>query len=675
MFFFIQNPWVLLGLAGTVVPILLHLQKRRSAKTVRFPSLELLSSIHRTKRISLRVRELLLLLIRTALILFLILGLSGIQFERRGVVTPEILSRQVVPDQIILIDTSYSMGYLESGVSRLDRAVDGVTAIVERRRPGQRFLVLPFSDGVDRLALERAEWTSDTEQILSRIAQLKPVGESTHVIKTLREISELVVDTARCRVWIFSDLQRAGWLEALQTLRQDAPFRDRLPETLIFPVGESETKNFWLEFPERGFFRFLAKGEGVPLPLIACSEGYSQDEALSGTLQLEGQLRLADKDVIPCSAYDRRLQIQGDEQRRIEVPLVPLGDLPATPESSGIGKPVFAAWNGQGTFEMDSGAEDLNRLDFDNSIAWSVPVLWSVPVALIRTEVATVASRVLEACLAPLSDENQFFVKMTELDAPSVSLEALDAFAVAVLQEDAWGTMPETAQESLLRYVREGGGLIAFTSEKESFGLVEQASASAESFEASSGAMSLFDATWSHPALMSLESFGAESLSGALVYRGARLDGLDQVWIMCRHASSADSSASEMPSGPMPVFGEKKYGRGTIIFSGVGLDGEKSDLASSVVFLPLIHQAIKYLVSDDVPEAVDKQAFSGRRTESLLESLSQRERRQLTEDAGLLILESGVSLMGRRRKDLTLPLLMLVLGLALVELWIGNRQV
>jgi len=674
MFFFIQNPWVLLGLAGTAVPILLHLQKRRSAKTVRFPSLQLLSSIHRTKRVSLRVRELLLLLIRTALILFLILGLSGIELERRGVVTPQSLSRQTVPDQVILIDTSYSMAYLESGIPRLQHAIDAAAEILQRRRAGQRFLVLPFSEGVDARDLENAQWTSDVERCLDRMREWQPCGQGTDVTKTLRQVSELIVDRARSRIWFFSDLQRTGWLEALGTLRQESAFRERLPETLVFPVGEMDTRNLWLEFPPKGVPRFLARAEGFPLPLVARSEGYGHSQTIAGTLQLHGQLNLTGSEPVACSVYDRRLQTQGDEQRRVEVPLVPLGSLAISPEPSTVGRPIFCFWKGEAVFDVDSGSEELDRLAFDNSIRWSVPVLWSLPVVLIRSDAPTVASRVLEACLSPMSDENSFFVKMTSMPVSSVSLEKLESFSVAVLQEGVWASMAPAAQDSLLRYVREGGKLIAFTPEQESFGLIASVSATAELVDTVSGTLALCDVNWSHPALMPLEGFGAESLMGVTVYRAAQLGGLDQNWLKIRHVSTPASQEQRAIGDPMPVLGEIQYGKGNLVFSGIGLEGARSDLASSVVFLPLIHQALKFLVSDQAPDAAEDSHLSGERAESRLESLSREERQQAAQDTGLLIVEEGIPLVGRRRRDLTVPLLMLVLGLALAELWIGNRQ-
>jgi len=630
--------------------------------------------IHRNKRFSLRLRELLLLLIRTGIILFLVLGLSGIQCERRGRVTEEDLSRQYVPNQILLMDTSYSMGYLDGGTTRLQHATEGARTILDGARPGQRFLVLPFSDGIDEPMLERAEWTHDTQVCAEELEALAPTGVDTNAAKALKQISSFLVDPVRVRVMLFSDLQRNGWLELIETFRGDPGFAKSLPDVLVFPVGTEDVKNFWLESTRASLPAFFAKGEGLALPLLARANGYGEDQSLPMQMHLQGRLVPADGKSIPCVAYERRLRVQGNDTQQLDVPLVPLGAGIQPSQDDLEDGTVFLSWVGESRLEMESDVEEQDRLPFDNTVRWTIPVLWSMRVGLVLTKQETVASRVLEVALSPTEKATDFFAKPRKINVSELGIEELSKIPSMVLQEDAWSELSSQGQENLLRYVREGGNLIAFVTEQESFGLVQACSASAEVVRSASGPMTLCGFQWRHRALMPLERFGIDSAENVFLYQAVRFGGLDQTWFQCLVSERLPNSVPSL-AGPFDVFGEKAYGKGRIVFCGVGLEGERSDLASSVIFLPILHQTLKYLVEANVPKIGNDSTLLGERRESVVDPLTLEQRRQLVEQTGLLIPGEGLPLVARRRTDLTSLLLTLVVGLALMELWVGNRRI
>ena len=70
------NPFMLFGLAAAAIPILLHLLNLRKLKTVEFSSLRFLRELQRTRMRRIRLRQWILLALRTLLILCLVLAFS-----------------------------------------------------------------------------------------------------------------------------------------------------------------------------------------------------------------------------------------------------------------------------------------------------------------------------------------------------------------------------------------------------------------------------------------------------------------------------------------------------------------------------------------------------------------------------------------------------------------------
>lgn len=116
------NPLYLLLLPLGALPIILNLIKRRVRLRLRFPSVQLLKIIEeRRARRRPSWREVLLLVVRVAAIVFLVLALAGPRFTPRGASPPRAV--------VVVIDNSPSMTYVDEGGERLGRAVRYVQAL------------------------------------------------------------------------------------------------------------------------------------------------------------------------------------------------------------------------------------------------------------------------------------------------------------------------------------------------------------------------------------------------------------------------------------------------------------------------------------------------------------------------------------------------------------------
>src|SRR5437762_3865001 len=117
------NPLFLFGLAAAAIPVLIHLFTRRKPREIRFPSLEFLAEVNQSEIRRLRIKQWLLLLLRTLAIAAIALAMA--RPAMRGSVG---LKSGAATTVVALIDQSGSMGAAAPGGAR------GATLSSEARR-------------------------------------------------------------------------------------------------------------------------------------------------------------------------------------------------------------------------------------------------------------------------------------------------------------------------------------------------------------------------------------------------------------------------------------------------------------------------------------------------------------------------------------------------------------
>jgi Aerotolerance regulator N-terminal len=137
------HPWVLAGLLAAGVPILLHLIQRRQPPVVVFPAVRYLVDTTREHQKRLKLRNWLLLIIRTLLIILLVLAAAGPTAPIRGA------AGHSPAAMVIILDNSLSSGVVVSGTSRVETLRDAARDILGRATPEDR-LWLILSDGLPR---------------------------------------------------------------------------------------------------------------------------------------------------------------------------------------------------------------------------------------------------------------------------------------------------------------------------------------------------------------------------------------------------------------------------------------------------------------------------------------------------------------------------------------------
>jgi len=188
------HPLALLGLAAAAIPALLHLLHRRSPPEIDFPPVRYLSVAERESARRLKLRHLLLLIFRTALIVAIVLAAARPLVPLRGGGAHQPTAA------VIILDNSPSSGAIVDGGLVLDRLRVAARASVGRTTSADRVWLM-LSDGVlrggSREALlatidsTRTGWQRlDLVQAVERAARMvnaQPLpGRELHVLSDLQ---------------------------------------------------------------------------------------------------------------------------------------------------------------------------------------------------------------------------------------------------------------------------------------------------------------------------------------------------------------------------------------------------------------------------------------------------------------------------------------------------------
>ncbi len=196
MIAFLQ-PLVLLGLAAAAIPTLLHLIGRRQPPTVIFPAVRYLTATEREHSRRLKLRNLLLLFLRTLVIVFVVLGAA------RPVVRMPGGSFHPPTAVAFVVDNSLSSGAVVGGRRILDSLVAAARRVLDRTSPQDR-LWLVAADGIPR-RMGRAELAAALDSL-----RVWPVRLDLGA--AIRAAAEVVAGDPLPgeEVVVFSDLQQSA---------------------------------------------------------------------------------------------------------------------------------------------------------------------------------------------------------------------------------------------------------------------------------------------------------------------------------------------------------------------------------------------------------------------------------------------------------------------------------
>lgn len=209
------NPGFLPFLALGAIPIIIYLINRQRYRRMEWAAMEFLLRAMRKNRRRIRLENLLLLIVRTLLILFFVLGMARPVLD--DALLPE-LGTANRRSEIYVIDTSYSMGLQEGGGDLLEAAIESI----RRRREnvlqaGDRIGLFTASD-FPKALLDRSQVVSDGDfDPLDALNSIELSYNSLNVGATLQEVNNWIrreADRGTNVPWLvhfYTDAQASDW--------------------------------------------------------------------------------------------------------------------------------------------------------------------------------------------------------------------------------------------------------------------------------------------------------------------------------------------------------------------------------------------------------------------------------------------------------------------------------
>jgi hypothetical protein len=208
------NSIILAGLLAGAIPLLIHLLTRQKLKKVSFSSVSFLRLLQTQKMRRVRLKEILLLILRTLIVLLIVLA-----FARPALKGP--LSTGVGAHAkttvAILLDNSLSMGLETPRGSVFQQAKDKALGVVNLLKEGDEAYLILFSDTPTVITPQATHNFSGLRRLLDE-AQLS--NRPTDLHKALLATYDLLEGSQNLNkeIYLLTDMQRSAW----EALREDS---------------------------------------------------------------------------------------------------------------------------------------------------------------------------------------------------------------------------------------------------------------------------------------------------------------------------------------------------------------------------------------------------------------------------------------------------------------------
>ena len=577
------TPLFLVCLSALAIPVLIHLIQRERKRVVEFPSLMFLRRIPYQSVRRRSIQHWWLLLLRAAAVLLLVAAFARPFFQQGALV---VNAAGGARELVVLLDQSASIGYgdhWQQARQAARRAVDGLSG-------EDRGTLVLFA----RNAEENVRATTDRLRLGQAIDAAKVTSGSTRYGPALKLAQSILSQSPmkNKQVVLVSDFQKTGWTGSEEV---------RLPEgTVLTPVSVAGQAVANVSIPSVAFSR-------------ASFSGQERITVTAGVVNRSGT---------PANGLTTSLEIDGHavDSKPVNVP------------ANGSASVSFAPFtlseaNLRGTVRAGTDAlpqDNVFHFVLTPGRPVSVLVVAATDQGGERNDPSLYFSKALSVGNTPT-----FQTDVTP--ALRVTPSSLDKRAVVVLNDTPFP--PGGASGALRRFVEQGGGLLVIVGEHTTWSTGDAAllpvtlGAAVDRMEGRGGALGFLD--YSHPVFEIFKAPRSGDFSGTRVFRYRALTAAPGGRILARFDDGAVAAA------------ELRLGLGRVIVWNTTVDDSWSDLAVKPVFLPLVHQMVRYLARYEEPAAWRTVGQVLDLTEGSLLVGSRRDRVALTPSGRRVALSSG----------------------------------
>jgi hypothetical protein len=328
---FANSAMLLWGLAASV-PIIIHLWSKRRYHRVTWAAMEFLLAAVRKNARRIRIEQLILLLLRVAILVLLAVALADPVWSLFPSLGPS-LAASGATHHVLVLDASYSMDYRAADRSRFDVARQLAAQIVTESRQGDGFSLVLMADPPVTVIGDAAFSAADALEELQNV-QLRHTG--ANLTMTLGEI-DAILQRSKARherlqerkVFFFTDLGRSTWDEVTGDECRRRLGRLAEQATLILiDVGQSEVQNLAvtrLEVVEP----LVTVGHPVRIEAEVANFGSRDQSGRQVALYVDNQQMLSEKVNVPSSertavSFVHRFETPGEHRVAVRLEDDPL---------------------------------------------------------------------------------------------------------------------------------------------------------------------------------------------------------------------------------------------------------------------------------------------------------------------------------------------------------------
>jgi hypothetical protein len=554
------NPLYLIALAAAAIPILLHLLNLRKTRVVEFSTLTFLKELQRSRIRKLKIRQWILLALRTLIIVFLVLAFTRPALRGSYSFLPGTAARTSV---VIVLDDSYSMTSSDDEGQLFKQAKAKAAAILDMLRPGDEAAMIRISDA----RRENRQFTVALGALRRELDAAEPSYLHVGVGEALTAASALLQKSVNVNreVYVLTDGQRSQFRDGGT---HPPTLFDNSVKVFLLPLGARAPENTALVdlTVENSLFE---KGQPVQLRAGILNDGDT-----------------------PISSGIISLFVNGERVVQKTVDVAPGGrasvELTFLPQSTGF-------LSGMVELEDDALPED-NRRCFSVFIPENLRVLLG-PSTGIDAAIAKLALRPAVGENSPAGENSPTGFTLDAADRSTLQSAALSRYdAVVLLGASA---LPASFLQRLADYVKDGGGALLLPDadgKTEDFARVLLPAFGLPSAEGvagsiggrnSQGAFSTVD--FDHPLFRGMfrmpDPTKKPEIESPQLFAQLRLRGSEASRVVI--GSSAGG----------PFLLDHRYGNGRVLVLAVSTAPSWSDLPLKGIFVPLMNRAMYYLAA------------------------------------------------------------------------------
>lgn len=543
------NSIILAGLAAVAIPLLIHLLTRQKLKKISFSSVSFLRLLQTQKMRRVRLREILLLILRTLILLLIILAFARPTLKGTFATGVGSHARSTVA---ILLDNSMSMTRETPRGSVFQQAKDRALEVVDLLKEGDEAFLILFSDAPELITPQA---THNFPRLRRLIGEAQPSNGTTDLREALLTTYELLEGSQNLNkeIYLITDMQRRSW----EALGADS----------------------------------LGVGAGARLYLLSVAADPHWSNLTVGAVDYSDQLPEAGKP-LRLSAAVSNLARRGSEQTVVELYVdktrrAQTSIQLASGETQGARFTTVVADPG-----LHAGYVEVtdNQLTADNRRFFTLNVPRQIRVLIAGDDPR--ASFYLQTALRP--DEKTSGVMIpTVISADDLRHYDLDQVDVLLLAD-----VPQMDGDQLAkvdRFVRQGGGLMIFLGSsinhhfyndrllrrlcpvtiREAMGSPTQ----------KGSYLTLDQVDYDHPIFQAFRSTENGEIPSPRFYMAYDLEPAEGATVVALFNNGS------------PALVESMAGRGRVLFMATAIDPDWTDMPVRGAFIPLLHRSVHYLAT------------------------------------------------------------------------------